>query len=470
MKYDEKLIFLLAALIFGAAMSARADEIDRYVESEMRNLRIPGVSLAVVRDGRVVKAKGYGLANIETKSPAAPDTVYEIGSLTKQFTAAAVMRLVEDGKISLDDSVAKYFTDAPATWKPITVRHLLQHTSGIQNHVAVPDYLDVFKFTVTGKSFPARAELLKEFYKLPLEFEPGATWSYDNTGYYLLGIIVEKASGKDFWQFLDERIFKPLGMRSTSSSDWRPIVARRAAGYQWTNGVFENRPVLPPFVGFSAGSLISTVEDLAKWDAALYTEKVLKRSSLAAMWTPARTKDGAMASFDYGFGWFVEPYGKHRDIHHSGGTLGFSSVIHRFVDDKLTIIILTNHADRMIDQMAFAIAGRYIPALKKAESKTDPVPQTTKRLKEIMTNLLKGEWKPEDFTAPMRIHLNTATGKSLWQWYASQGALKSFVFSNREARPDGAIALRYKVVLEDDPYRFTFRLTPDGRIAQIYWW
>ena len=204
MKLKSKLTVFTIALIFGLATLVKADEIDRYIEMQMRNLHIPGVSLAVVRGGRIVKAKGYGLANIEARSPAAHDSVYEIGSLTKQFTAAAIMLLVEDGKISLDDPVTKYFAGAPERWNRITVRHLLNHTSGIQNHVAVPDYMDIFKISITSKNFPSREDLLQEFYKLPLEFEPGATWSYDNTGYYLLGVIVEKASGKDFWQFLDE--------------------------------------------------------------------------------------------------------------------------------------------------------------------------------------------------------------------------------------------------------------------------
>lgn len=462
-------IALVALLIFCSALAAKADEVDRYVETQMRDLHIPGVSLAVVRDGKIIKAKGYGLANIEMNSPAAPQTVYEIGSMTKQFTAAAVMLLVEEGKISLDDSVTKYFADAPEVWKKVTVRHLLNHTSGIQNHVALPDYLDIFKTSVTGKSFPPRDELLREFYKLPQEFEPGATWSYDNTGYYLLGIIVEKASGKDFWQFLDERIFKFLGMNATSNTDTRPLVPSRAAGYQWVNDKFENRPVLLPFVGFSAGSLLSTVEDLAKWDTALYTDRLLKKPSLEQMWTPAKTADGAMASFDYGYGWFIESYKNRRDIHHSGGTIGFSSVIHRFADDKLTVIILTNHTDRMIDQMAIDIAGIYVPALKRAEGKSDPDSNTTLRLKELMSGLLNGKWEAASFTPAMEIHLKTATGKSLWQWYAYQGALKSFIFSDREERKNFRI-LRYKAVLGNNPYWFSFRIMNDGKIAQIYWW
>lgn len=468
MKYGHKLI-VLAAMIFCASAAARGDEIDRYIEAQIRKLHFPGVSLAVVRDGRVVKGKGYGLANIETDFAATPQTVYEIGSLTKQFTAAALLILVEEGKISLNDKITKYFPDATENWRNISVRHLLNHTSGIQNHVAVPDYMDIFKTSVTGKTFPRREDLLKEFYKLPSEFAPGETWAYDNTGYYLLGIIVEKASGKDFWQFLDERIFKPLKMNATRNTDTRQVVPRRAAGYEWTGEKFENRPVLPPFVAFSAGALLSTVEDLAKWDAALYGERLLKKSSFAEMWTAAKTNNGELPPFNYGFGWFVDSYNNHRFVQHSGGTPGFSSVIYRFLDDRLTVIVLTNHSDRFLDQMAIDIAGMYIPALKRTEANTDPDPALSLRLKEVTANLLKGKHDANSFTPPMRVFLNTSTGKAFWQWAAYHGALTSFAFSSREERGDGAL-LRYKVGLGGNPYWFSFRVMNDGRIAQIYWW
>jgi CubicO group peptidase (beta-lactamase class C family) len=190
------IVFLLL-LIRGAA-SADADEIDAYVEAQIRQLHIPGLSLAIIHDGQIIKERGYGLANLELDVPASKDTVYEIGSNTKQFTAGAVMMLVEEGKINLSDSVRKYFPDAPESWNGISVRHLLTHTSGIQNHVAVPGWLGVFKSDILGGTTPTRDELLRMFFKLPLEFQPGETWAYDNTGYYLLGIIIEKASNKGY--------------------------------------------------------------------------------------------------------------------------------------------------------------------------------------------------------------------------------------------------------------------------------
>jgi CubicO group peptidase (beta-lactamase class C family) len=422
-----------------------------------------------VRNGRIIKARGYGLADLQLNAPATKATAYEIGSNTKQFTATAIMMLVEEGKVGLDDPITKYFPEAPEGWKRVTVRQLLSHTSGIQNHTAVPGYLSLFQTNLFFQPGFTRDELLKMFFKLSLEFQPGETWAYDNTGYYLLGVIVEKASGKSFWQFLDERIFKRLGMAATRNTDPRPIVPNRASGYEWVNNAFENRPVLAPFVAFSAGSLLSTVEDLARWDAALYTEKLLKRSSLEQMWTPARAKDGTVASFNYGFGWFIETYHGRRIVQHSGGTPGFSSVIYRFVNDELTIIILTNHGDRIVDQLAIDIAGMYVPALARTQGNRDPDPQITLRLKEVMAGLLNGKYDPALFTPAMRVYLNTATGKAFWRWVASHGALKSFTFSDREDADDSRI-VRYKAVLGENPYWFSARVMRDGRVAQIYWW
>ncbi len=469
MKYNYKIILFVIAVIFCVSPAAKGDVIDSYIETQMRALHIPGVSLAVVRDGRIVKAKGYGLANIEANFAAAPKTVYEIGSLTKQFTAAAVMMLVEEGKISLDDKIPKYFPDAPPAWNQITVRHLLSHTSGIQNHVAVPGFLNQFKTNLLFETTPTREEILKEFFKLPSEFEPGETWAYDNTGYYLLGFVVEKASGKSYYQFLNERVFVPLGMNATRNTDTRPVVPNRASGYEWVKDKYENRPVLLPTIAFSAGTIISTVEDLAKWDAGLYTEKLLKKSALEQMWTSAKTNNGASASFDYGFGWFLDNYRGHRIIQHAGGTQGFSSVIYRYPDDKLTVIVLSNHSDRFLDQIAIDIAGMYVPALKRPERKTDPEPKTTLRLKEVMSNLLNGKHDADLFTPPMRVFLNTSTGKGFWQWAAYHGALTSFTFSDREDTGDSYL-LRYRVGLGGNPYWFSFRVMKDGKIAQTYWW
>src|SRR5438034_1183517 len=399
---------ILTALLAGLAapISVKRNQIDDYIKAQMRQLHISGASFAIVRDGHIAKAQGYGFVNLELQASARKDTVYEIGSTSKQFTAAAIMMLVEEDKVRLDDTITKYFTEAPQRWRGITIRHLLSHTSGIQNHVAVPHWLDVFKTDLAFETSPARDELLKMFFKLPLEFQPGETWAYDNTGYYLLGIIIENASGKSYWQFLDERIFKRLGMDATRSTDPQPLVPNRASGYEWKTDHFENRPILIPPIAFSAGSLLSTVDDMAKWDAALSSEKLLTKASLNQIWTATLTNHGADAPFSYGFGWFVDSYHGHRVVQHSGGTPGFSSAIYRFVDDKLTIIVLTNHSDMIVDELAIDLAGICLPALKRPEAKPDPNPRTTAKSKEMVSGLLKGNYETAAFTAPMRVLLN----------------------------------------------------------------
>jgi len=454
-------------LVCPVLVLSQNDEVDEFIKSSIKSHHIPGLTLAIVRNNKIIKSNGYGFANLELRVPATTKTVYEIGSMTKQFTATAVMMLSEQGKLKLDDTITMFFVNAPPTWNKITIRHLLTHTSGIQNHVAVPGYVGVFKTNLFYETFPAKNEIIDLFYKLPTEFEPGETWAYDNTGYYLLGIIIEKVSGQSYWEFIDQHIFKPLNMSASRNTDTKSIVPNRASGYLWVDSFFQNQPVLWPFIGFSAGSIISTVEDLALWDAALYTEKLIKRSSLEQMWTPAKTNDGLLAPYNYGFGWFTDNYHGHRIIQHSGGTPGFSSVIYRFPDDTLTVIILTNHADRMIDQLAIDIAGMYAPALSRPMAVRDPSPSITLRLNTIFSQLLQGNYDSVEFTPAMNIFLKTSTSKSLLQWFASFGKLGTFTLSDYEVK-EGVSTFCYRVMLGDNFFLFTIRLVKNGKIAQIY--
>ena len=189
-------IYLMVALLLSCPFDVHSqdDKVDKFIKTNMESLRIPGLSLSIVRNNIVIKSGGYGVSNLELNVPATSKTVYEIGSMTKQFTATAIMMLMEKGKLSLNEKITTFFPDAPSAWNKITIRHLLTHTSGIQNHVAVPGYLGVFKTNLFHETFPSQKEILKLFFKLPQEFKPGETWSYDNTGYYLLGLIIEKTS------------------------------------------------------------------------------------------------------------------------------------------------------------------------------------------------------------------------------------------------------------------------------------
>lgn len=456
------LIILIAATV----PFARANTIDASVNEFLRTRHIPGAAVLVVRNGVIVKNAGYGFANLETRTRVTPDTVFEIGSMTKQFTAAAVMLLSERGKLSLDDPATKYFPDAPASWGKITIRHLLTHTSGIRNHVAIPDFMDLFRTSVTGRTYPDRDGLLAELFKLPSEFDPGESWAYDNTGYILLGIIIEKVSGENYFDFLEENIFRPAGMRSTRGTDPKIVIGRRANGYVWTGKDWENRPVLSPHIAFSAGSIVSTTGDIAKWDAALRSGKILKKETLETMRTPTRLNDGGRAPFDYGLGWFVDVLNGRRRVQHDGGTPGFSSIMQQYPEDRLTVIVLTNHADTILETFASEIAESYLPALR---SKKPAVVDPTGFHEETFRALLKGEIESARFSLAMRLHLRSATGRGLFGWYSSLGEFKGLRLTGTEK--DGTLdVFRYEADFSTNKYRFTFKTGATGRIAQILYW
>jgi D-alanyl-D-alanine carboxypeptidase len=301
------------------------------IKDEMEKHHVAGLSMKVVKDGKAIKTESYGMANLEWNIPATKDTVFEIGSMTKQFTAACILLLAEDGKLSVDDKISQHLNNTPAAWSNITIRHLLTHTSGIKNYTG----MDGFEFS----KHLSQEEFIKKMSTIPLSFQPGDKFSYCNTGYNLLGFIVENASGKKYWDFIHERIFDPLQMTSTTSRDPGVILPHRAAGYELSKGQHINRDYDITDI-FSAGAIVSTVEDISKWNAALDGNKFLNANSRQLWWTPTKLNDGKIQN--YGFGWFLDPLDNHKNIGHGGATSGFSATIQRFPDDKLSIIILTN--------------------------------------------------------------------------------------------------------------------------------
>jgi CubicO group peptidase (beta-lactamase class C family) len=342
-------------MIIGSTVIAIAadqpDAIDKYVQAEMARQKIPGLALLVSRSGRVVRAQGYGLANVELQVPVKPETIFQSGSMGKQFTASAVMMLVEEGKIGLEDPLTKFFPDAPAAWTQVTIRELLSHSAG---------------FTDYPKNFDMRkdyteAQVLKIVEAIPLAYTPGTRWSYSNLGYLTLGIVIHKVTGEFYGDFLQERIFRPLGMNTTRIISEADIVPNRSAGYRLVKGELKNQEWVAPTVNTTAdGSLYFSIEDLAKWDAALYTDKLLKRSSLEQMWTVAKLKNGQPNSGDYGFGWFIEARNGHRIVEHEGAWQGFETDIVRELDDKLTVVVLDNLADSEPKKLVDHVAEMYL--------------------------------------------------------------------------------------------------------------
>jgi CubicO group peptidase (beta-lactamase class C family) len=349
--------------------SAQAGKVDEYVQAEMQKRNIPGLSLAVVRNGEVVQAKGYGLANVELNVAATPETIYQSGSVGKQFTATLVMMLVEEGKLSLDDPIGKHIAGAPAIWQDITVRHLLTHTSGISNSLYQK---------INMRQDYTEDELVQEIAALPLDFQPGEKWNYSNPGYVMLGILIHKVAGKFYGDLLREKVFEPLGMTSARIIDEADIIPHRADGYRLVDGALKNQEWVAPKLNTTAdGALYLTVLDMAKWDAALYSEKLLKRASLDLMWTPAKLKEGKAVPMGYGFGWVTGEVRGHRFVRHGGGWQGFSTNIVRYVDKKLTVIVLTNLAGVDAGVIADGIAGLYEPELtpeviERKEVRIDP--------------------------------------------------------------------------------------------------
>jgi D-alanyl-D-alanine carboxypeptidase len=440
-----------------AASFSSTTAIDDYVQERMHKRHIPGVSIGIVQNGKVIQAKGFGVANVELSVPATENTVYQLASVTKTFTAAAIIMLVQEGKLGLDDKVTARLHDLPPTWAGVTVRHLLNHTSGIKSYTSVRD------FSKTMRKDYTQREIVNLVAKEPPEFAPGEKWSYNNTGYFLLGMLIEKITGKKYGEFLDERIFKPLSMTQSRVNDLHAVIPNRAQGYTWDGKELRNGEYVSPTQPFSAGMLVSTVDDLLKWDAALLTESLLKKSTLEQMWTPTRLSKGGES--DYGFGWSVGKENGHRIVGHGGGIPGFSTQLSRYVDDNLTVIVLTNSDNGNAGALARGIAARLVPALAEEAEKpiADSDTQTTERLKGVILAALKGEADAELFTKDSKERIVAAIkqGKGT---AASVGALKEFLLHDRTPSDQG-VKLRYRAKFANEAMNAFFDLDKDGKIA-----
>jgi CubicO group peptidase (beta-lactamase class C family) len=325
-----------------------SDPVDTFVAGEMAERHIPGVSLAVVRGGNVIKKAGYGTADLEHQVPVTPETVFKIGSVSKQFLASGIMLLAQDGRLAVDDPVGKYFTDAPESWQAITVRHFLTHTSGVLREGPAFD----------PQKVQADSIVVSSAFERPLEFSTGSKYQYCNVCYFALADIIARVSGQPWDAFLAERIFHPVGMTATQPTTMTALVPHRARGYTWRDGRYQNAPDL--LAVRPSGAFLSTVLDLARWDAALNDDQVLTKTSREQMWAPARLTGGGSSS--YGFGWQLDTLDGHRRVHHGGSLPGFRAEMARFPDDGLTVIVLTNADSAQPEQIAAGIARIYFSA------------------------------------------------------------------------------------------------------------
>lgn len=446
-----------------ASIDEKSNAVDLFAAEQMKQWHIPGLSLVIVRDGKIIKAQGYGLANVELNAAASPDTVYEIGSVTKQFTSTAIMLLVEENKIKLDAPIGDYLTDIPAAWKPITVRQLLNQTSGIKDYFT-DDQPEFFR----AAHFPAaKEEILKPALTAPLSYAPGESYNYSNTNHFLLGLIIEKASGKSYADFLRERIFEPLGMTATRINDHRITIKNRAAGYgfDWSRNVLQNADYVDATWAYAAGAMISTVNDLAKWDIALDSEKLVRNVSKKEMWTAGKLNSGA--AHRYGFGWYVDRINGHTNLSHGGDIPGFATYYSRYPDDRLTVIMSMNqyiYPKRISDK----IAEMYLPELVYRPI-DDRDPNFTKQAQKLYADLAAGKpelWEEKLFTPELwkSIKANFSV-KGNADFYQRLGAAKSFALVERIEDERGLLT-RYRASFGNNARLVKFVRNRDGKISE----
>lgn len=320
------LCLLTVSAVFAQPSTAKQVvlKVDEYMKAAVKLEKFSG-SILIARNGLPIVTRSYGMANQELKVPNTPKTVFQLGSVSKQFTAMAIMQLQERGKLKVNDPICKYLDDCPAAWQPITIHQLLTHTSGIKGYSTLPDWDDrisVLPYTRTG--------FVKEFRDLPLEFVPGEKYTYSNSGYYLLGLIIERVSGKSYRKFLSENIFVPLGMKSSNYNEPPALVPNRATGYYWEIDSFISSPNENLALSFATSGIYSTVEDLLLWDKALYTEKLVSRKSLNEIFTPFTKGAPEGDQFSYGYGWNIGKKFDRQSISHSGRHNGLKHIFSAF--------------------------------------------------------------------------------------------------------------------------------------------
>jgi CubicO group peptidase (beta-lactamase class C family) len=358
------LFLLISSVCFTQVKPEQIDAIFRPLTDDQS----PGLSVGVIHDGKLVFARGYGLANVAQRTLITPDTDFRLASVTKQFTAMSIMLLVHDGKLRYDDSLTKIFPEFPPYGKDITVRQLLNHTSGLK------DYGELYVKQV-GEQTPMDKvpqildkgvlQLLEQ--QTTTDFPPGSKWMYSNSGYAVLAMIVEKASGKPFGDFLHDRIFKPLQMDKTVAYEKRKNeVPNRAFGYRKDKktGEVAFADQSPTSAVLGDGGIYTSVKEMAKWDKALREHKLLSEAEMREAFTPVQVEGGVKfedgKELAYGFGWFLNPYKGHEREWHDGGTMGFLTTIQRFPKDGLTVVVLSNRMDLDPGEQALKVADLYL--------------------------------------------------------------------------------------------------------------
>ena len=459
----------IALLLLCVTQLAAADKVDDYVRKEMAKQRIPGLTLAIVRDGKIVKSAGYGLADLDNDVKVKPETVFETASITKQFTATLVMMLAQEGKLRVDDKINAYLPNPPDKWKDITIRHLLNHTSGF------PTMQNGFK-GISRMRTSTTEEMYADVKSSEVVGTPGEKHAYSDVGYFLLGMIIEKVTGKKYSEALSDRILKPLQMDSSRVQDHLLPYKNLAKGYTlYTGPEVKGVPTLVNIRRIadrgltSHYGLYSTVLDLAKWDAALYTDRLINESSKSQMWSFTKFADGS--TWNYGFGWYVGERAGQRYTFHGGIT---GTGIIRFPGLKLSVIVLTNlgwwgdgtgqgaSPEKIVKELAALVDPRlYLNAMP------DPAPATSAKARIVFEALAKGNVIKESFTKEGAEIMAKYMADSLAA-IKPLGDIRKFELLEITQKGREAEIRLYRVTGSKATGQFAFDFDPSGLIMDVY--
>lgn len=414
---------VLALLCSFSAFSVAQQSLDKIVQDAAVRAKAPGVVVTVIRNHKVEFSKSAGFADLENLVPMTTASVFQIGSMGKQFTATAIMILAEQGKIALDDLISKYVANLPESWRQIKIRHLLNHTSGL------PEYNSMPGFSTLAATKATHDKWLAFVREAPLQFKPGDAMQYSNTGYYLLGMLIETITKEPLRVTLNRLIFDPLEMRSTDLYSHNEIVPKRVRGYIFTSDRQQNIGQFDLDWAFAAGAILSTMDDLVRWVNAQGSTKLLKAESWKAMWAPAVLSNGDISG--YGFGWRLATNNGNSVIHHGGKIAGFSAQIARYPDKDLAIIVLTNSFTVDAKGIAAKIARHIDPSLEPPGTPTDPIPdpspKLSAKLEAVLKQLLAGSADPNDFEEEFRKDIFSEVGVKGAKDLSSFGAFSTFV-------------------------------------------
>lgn len=392
-------------LVMGLAWAtARADAVDNIVRATMQAQGMPGASVIITQDGKVVKHTAYGISNLELDAKVTTDSVFEIGSITKQFTAMLVMQEVERGTLKLDSPLEKTLSELPTAWHGVTLRQCLNHTAGL------PEYLGL---GISLRADYGRMELLEKIGDRPLDFVPGLTWSYSNTGYLLAGMALERATGREWKELVAKRIFEPLGMRHSYVQAPSQVIKGRATGYAGGRRPL-NAEILRYSTAYAAGAILSTTGDMAKWDAAQGSPALLSSAGWREIWNPAKLNSGR--TYGYGLGWVVNRLHGVRAYGHGGNTFGFSSFFTKLPEYNLSVIVLANLGGVDLSELSWKIASAYLPKSSVQTRPSKPVehvdPVETESLKRALNDVLERKLDSGNLDPELVAFLSTIRGRS----------------------------------------------------------